>query len=146
MKSYTKTITPDLTAAQVNALDGTPINIIPAPPAGYMIAIDDFICAKTSGTAVGSCSTQPIVLVYTGDATPIWGLDAVGAVTNSNAVLATGTSSATYITARGIPFKVAEAGSVITGNGVDISAPGSSISGFDGTLQVTVTFRIVKIG
>lgn len=105
MRSYTKTINPDLTAAQVNALDGTPINIIPAPPAGYMIAIDDFIVSKTSGTAAAS-----------------------------------------YITARGISFKVAEAGSALTGVGVDISAPGSTIGSFDGTLQVTATFRIVKIG
>lgn len=146
MRSITKTVSPALTAAQVNALDSTPINIIPAPPAGYMIAVDDFICSKLSGTAVGSCTTQPIGLVYTGDTSLIWGLDAAGAVTNSNALIATGTTAATYITARGLPLAVAEAGSVITGNGVDISAPGSTIGSFDGTMQVTVTFRIVKIG
>jgi len=146
MRIITKTVSPALTAAQVNALDSTPVNVIPAPPAGYMIVVDEMILSKLSGTAVGSCTTQPIGLVYTGDTTLIYGMDAAGVVTNSNLVIATGASSSAYVTARGLPIKQALANSICTGKGVDISAPGATIGSADCTMQCTLTFRIVKIG
>ena len=141
MKTFAKTVT--LTSAQVNALDSAPINVVPAPQSGYALIPQNLIVAKTSGTAVGSCANDPICLVYTGDTTPLVSLDAIGADTVSNAVLATGNSSATYTAANGFPYASAE---VYAGKGIDISAPGATIGSFDGTLQVTVLFNIVKIG
>lgn len=141
MKTFARTIT--LTAAQVNALDTTPINVIPAPQAGYALIPQNLIVAKTSGTAVGSCANDPICLVYNGDTTPLVSLDAVGAATVSNAVLATGATAATYTTANGVTYASAE---VYVGKGIDIGADGATVQNFDGTLQVTVLFNIVKIG
>ena len=141
-----RTISKELTAAQVNALDGTPVNVIPAPAAGYSIKVTSFLVAKTSGTAAGSCATQPIGLVYTGDTELIAALDAVGAATNSNLVLATGTAAASYLNANGDVFSEAFTGTVSSGTGVDISAPGATVGSFDGTLQVTVSYQLLKIG
>jgi hypothetical protein len=144
MKQITKTIV--LTAAQVNALDATDVNIIPAPKAGYQIKIDSFLVSKLSGTAVGSCTNDPIALCHTGETTLLAALDAVGAATNSNLVLATGTAAASYLTATGDIFSEAVAGADATAKGVDVTGQGATIGSFDGTLQVTVGFRIVKIG
>lgn len=141
MKTFARTVT--LTAAQVNALDTTPINVIPAPQSGYALIPQNLIVAKTSGTAVGSCANDPICLLYTGDTTQLISLDANNAATVSNAVLATGNSAATYTAANGSNIASAE---VYAGKGIDISAPGATIANFDGTLQVTVLFNIVKIG
>jgi hypothetical protein len=141
MKTFARTVT--LTAAQVNALDATPINVIPAPQSGYALIPQNLIVAKTSGTAVGSCANDPICLVYTGDTTQLISLDANNVATVSNAVLATGNSAATYTAANGSNISSAE---VYVGKGIDISAPGAVIANFDGTLQVTVLFNIVKIG
>jgi hypothetical protein len=141
MKTFAKTVT--LTAAQVNDLENTPINVVPAPQSGYALIPQNLIVAKTSGTAVGSCANDPICLVYTGDTTPLVSLDAIGAATVSNAVLATGATAATYTAANGFPYASAE---VYAGKGIDIGASGATIGSFDGTLQVTVLFNIVKIG
>lgn len=144
MKSITKTIV--LTAAQVNALDSTDVNIIPAPKAGYQIKIDSFLASKISGTAVGSVANEPIGLCHTGGSTLLAGLDAVGGDTNSNDLLSTGTGTSTYLTVNGEIFSVALAGADANGKGVDVTGQGATIGSFDGTLQVTVGFRIVKIG
>jgi len=141
MKTFARTVT--LTAAQVNALDTTPINVIPAPQSGYALIPQNLIVAKTSGTAVGSCANDPICLVYTGDTTQLISLDANNVATVSNAVLSTGATAATYTAANGSNIASAE---VYVGKGIDISAPGATIANFDGTLQVTVLFNIVKIG
>ena len=142
MKTFARTVT--LTAAQVNALDSSPINVVPAPQSGYALIPQNLIVAKTSGTAVGSCANDPIALVYTGDITPLIALDAVGAATNSNLVLATGATAATYTASNGV--QLSASAEVYAGKGIDISAPGATIGSFDGTLQVTVLFNIVKIG
>jgi hypothetical protein len=135
-----------LTAAQVNALDGTDINIVPAPPAGYQIRPISMTCTKSSGTAVGSCANDPIGLCYTGETTVLMGLDAVGAATNSNLLLATGTAAASYLTAVGTLFGTAVAGADATAKGLDVTGQGAAIANFDGTLQVTVTCQLYKVG
>jgi hypothetical protein len=140
MKTFARTTT--LTAAQVNALAGSPINVVPAPQAGYALIPQNLIVVKKSGTAVGSCVNDPIALFYTGDTTPLVSLDAIGAAVVSNAILATGATAATYTAANGFLYSSAE---VYAGKGIDISAPGATIASFDGTLQVTVLFNIVKI-
>lgn len=139
MKTYTRTKV--LTAAQVNALDGTDINIIPAYP-GQQIRPVEMIVTKLSGTAAGSCANDPIGLCYTGETTVLMGLDAVGAATNSNLVLATGTAAASYLTAVATLFATTTAGADSTGKGLDITGQGATIGSFDGTLQVTVTFEL----
>jgi hypothetical protein len=144
MKQITKTIV--LTAAQVNALDATDVNIIPAPKAGYQIKIDSFLVSKLSGTAVGSCANDPIGLCYTGESTILSALDAVGAATHSNLVLTSGTTASSYRTATGTIFSEIVSGANATAKGVDVTGQGATIGSFDGTLQVTVGFRIVKIG
>lgn len=141
MKTFARTIT--LSAAQVNDLENTPVNVIPAPPAGFALIPQNLIVAKTSGTAVGSCANDPICLVYNGDTTPLISLDAVGAATVSNLVLVTGATAATYTAANGSNYASAE---VYAGKAIDIGADGATIANFDGTLQVTVLFNIVKIG
>lgn len=141
MKTFARTIT--LSAAQVNALASTPINVVPAPQAGYALIPQSLIVVKKSGTAVGSCANDPIGLFYTGDADVIIGLDAVGAATRSNLVLATGATAATYTAA--LARNVSVSSDVYAGKGIDIGADGATIANFDGTLQVTVLFNIVKI-
>lgn len=141
MKTFAKTIT--LTAAQVNALDTTPVNVIPAPKAGLAIVPHSLIVAKTSGTAAGSCADEPIGLVYTGTTSLLNSLDEPEFATNSNAVLSMGAAKANYISVVG---KATATSQIIPAKGVDISAPGAAISGFTGTLQVTVLFHIVSIG
>lgn len=135
-----------LTAAQVNALDATDINIVPAPPSGYQVRPINMIVTKLSGTAVGSCANDPIGLCYTGETTVLGGLDAVGAATNSNLVLATGTAAGTYLTAQGTIFSTAVAGADSTAKGLDITGQGATIGSFDGTLEVTVTCVLYKVG
>lgn len=142
-KLFEKKVT--LTAAQVNALDSTPITIIPAPASGKMIVVESMIVSKTSGTAVGSATDDPIGLVYTGDTTLIFLLDAVGAATVTNAVISTGATAATYLTVEAAKVEVNEARSVLSGKGIDITAPGATIGSFDGTLDVTITFAIKDI-
>lgn len=142
MKLFARTIT--LTAAQVNALDTTPINVIPAPPSGFALIPQNLIVAKTSGTAVGSCANDPIGLFYTGDTDVIIGLDAVGAATRSSLVLSSGNSAATYTAVSG--KNVSASSDVYAGKGIDVAADGATVQNFDGTLQVTVLFNIVKIG
>lgn len=144
MKTLTKTVV--LSAAQVNALDSTDVNIIPACPAGYQIKPEFFMVSKLSGTAVGSCANDPIGLCYTGGSTILSALDAVGAATNSNLVLTTGTAAASYLTATGDIFSEAVAGADATAKGIDITGQGATIGSFNGTLQVTVGFKIYKIG
>ena len=141
MKTFARTIT--LRASQVNDLENTPVNVIPAPPSGFALIPQNLIVAKTSGTAVGSCANDPIALVYTGDSTQLISLDANNSATVSNAVLATGATAATYTAANGSNYASAE---VYAGKGIDVAAPGAIIANFDGTLQVTVLFNIVKIG
>jgi hypothetical protein len=141
MKTFAKTIT--LTAAQVNALDTTPVNVIPAPKAGLAIVPHSLIVAKTSGTAVGSCADEPIGLVYTGTASLLNSLDEPEFSTNSSAILSMGATKETYISVVG---KASATSQVIPAKGVDISAPGADVKGFNGTLQVTVLFHLVSIG
>lgn len=138
MKTFARTIT--LRASQVNDLENTPVNVIPAPPAGFALIPQNLIVAKTSGTAVGTCSGAPIGLVYNGDATV---LVALGSAANSQTLLATGATAATYTCINGTLVASPE---VYVGKAIDISAPGATIGSFDGTLQVTVLFNIVKIG
>jgi len=144
MKTLTKTVV--LSAAQVNALDSTDVNIIPACPAGYQIKPEFFMVSKLSGTAQGSCANDPIGLCYTGGSTILSALDAVGAATHSNLVLTSGTTASTYRTATGTIFSEIVAGADATAKGIDITAQGAAISNFNGTLQVTVGFKIYKIG
>lgn len=139
MKTYTRTFV--LTAAQVNALDSTDINLIPGL-SGYILIPTQMICTKLSGTAVGSCANDPIGLCYTGESTILMGLDAVGAATNSNLLLATGTAASSYLTATALSINTATAGADNTGKGIDITGQGATIGSFDGTLQVTVSFVI----
>lgn len=141
-----RTISKELTAAQVNALDSAPTTVIPAPAAGHTIKVLNFFVTKTSGTAAGSCANQPIGLVYTGDTELIASLDAAGAATNSNLVLATGTAAASYLTANGDIHSECFTGTVSSGVGVDIAAPSATVGSFDGTLQVTISYQIMKVG
>lgn len=143
MKTFARTIT--LTAAQVNALDTTPVAVIPAPKAGLAIVPQSLIVAKTSGTAVGSCSNETISLVYSGQTSPLLSLDAADAETpaNANAVISTGNSPSTYLSVVGKNQAVSE---VKPATGVSISAPGADVKQFNGTLQVTVLFNLVQIG
>lgn len=145
MKTFSKTIV--LTAAQVNALDGTDINILPAPrETDVLLKPLSLVVSKLSGTAVGSVANDPIGLCYTGETTVIGGLDAVGAATNSNLVVSTGAAAAAYLTAVGSMFDVAPAYADCVGKGVDVTGQGATIANFDGTLQVTVTYQMIKIG
>lgn len=141
-----RTISKEFTAAQVNALDGTDVTIIPAAGAGTQIKIVSFLVSKTSGTAAGSCANDPIALCYTGDTTILAALDAVGAATNSNLVLTTGTAAASYLTATGDIFSEAVTGTAASNKGVDLTAQGATVGSFDGTLQVTVSYQVVKLG
>lgn len=138
MKTFARTIT--LTAAQVNDLENTPVNVIPAPPTGYALIPQNLIIAKTSGTAVGTCTGAPIGLLYSGDPTLILTLDNN---TKTQDLLAIGNSAATYTCINGTRVASVE---VYTNKAIDIAAPGATIAAFDGTLQVTVLFNIVKIG
>jgi hypothetical protein len=137
MKTFARTIT--LTAAQVNDLENTPVNVVPAPQAGYALIPQNLIVAKKSGTAVGTCTTAPIGIVYTGDTTL---LQVLGSAANCQTLLSIGATSATYMCINATPVASPE---VYSGKGIDISAPGAAIASFDGTLQVTVLFNIVKI-
>jgi hypothetical protein len=139
-------VTKVLTAAQVNDLENTNINIMSAPAAGYQLRPFQFIVSKLSGTAAGSCADDPIALVYTGETTILAALDAVGAATNSNLVLTTGTAAASYLTATGDFFSEAVTGADSTAKGIDVTAQGATVGSFDGTLQVTVIAYLVKIG
>lgn len=145
MKQITKTVV--LTAAQVNALDSTAITIIPAPASTSLIVIEEITFAKLSGTAVGSCSTAPITTVYTGETTAIAGF---ASAANTQTFLSTGATAANYLVTTKKPSVdfggagVAQADCV--GKGIDITGTGATIGSFDGTLQVTATFKIVKIG
>lgn len=143
MKTYTRTFV--LNAAQVNALDSTDVNLIPGID-GYLLVPTFFACTKLSGTAVGSVTTQPIALCYTGGSTRLVGLDAAGSATNSNALLSTGNASSSYVTAVGTPVARTTSGTASTGKGIDITGQGATIGSFDGTLQVTVSFVIYAIG
>lgn len=55
-----------VTAAQVLALNGTPIQLVPAPGAGYAVIVDGYSVATPGGTAytIGSTSDN-IALKYT---------------------------------------------------------------------------------
>jgi hypothetical protein len=135
MKTFAKTVT--LTSTQVNALNGTPIVVVPAPQSGYALVPQNLIIAKTSGTAVGT-SAGAIGLGYDGTSTLVVSI----AQATAQSVLATGATAATYTSA--VSAGSAGAG-VYAGKAIDISA-GGAVASFDGTLQVTVLFNIVKIG
>jgi hypothetical protein len=60
-----------------------------------------------------------LLICYTGETTILAALDAVGAATNSNLVVSTGTTAATYLTATGDIFSEAVAGADASGKGID---------------------------
>lgn len=134
MKTFAKTIT--LTSTQVNALNATPIIVVPAPQAGYAIIPQSLVLVKKSGTAVGT-SAGAIGIGYDGTSTLVISV----AQATAQSVLSTGAAASAYTTA--VSAGSAGAG-VYSGKGIDISA-GGAVASFDGTLQVTVLFNIVKI-
>lgn len=134
MKTFARTIT--LSAAQVNALNGTPIIVVPAPQAGYAIIPQSLVLAKKSGTAVGT-SAGAIGIGYDGTSTFLISI----AQPQAEDVLDTGATASAYTSA----VSAGSAGvGVYSGKGIDISASGA-VASFNGTLQVTVLFNIVKI-
>lgn len=134
MKTFARTIT--LTTSQVNGLGTTAIIVVPAPQAGYAIIPQSLVLVKKSGTAVGT-SAGAIGLGYDGTSTLVVSV----AQATAQSVLSTGAAAAAYTSA--VSAGSAGAG-VYSGKAIDISA-GAAVASFDGTLQVTVLFNIVKI-
>jgi len=135
MKTFARTVT--LTAAQVNALDSTPINVVPAPQSGYALIPQSLLIAKTSGTSAGT-SAGAIGVGYDGSAEL---LISIGQV-HAQDVLNDGAAANAYTSA---VSSGSSGNGVYSGKALDISASGA-VASFDGTLQVTVLFNIVKIG
>jgi hypothetical protein len=134
MKTFARTIT--LTTSQVNGLGTTAIIVVPAPQAGYALIPQSIILVKKSGTAVGT-SAGAIGLGYDGSSALVVSV----ASTQAQLVLATGAAASAYTSA--VSAGSAGAG-VYAGKALDIFASGA-VASFDGTLQVTVLFNIVKI-
>jgi len=134
MKTFARTIT--LTTSQVNGLGTTAIIVVPAPQAGYALIPQSIILVKKSGTAVGT-SAGAIGLGYDGSSALVVSV----ASTQAQSVLATGAAASAYTAA--VSAGSAGAG-VYAGKALDIFASGA-VASFDGTLQVTVLFNIVKI-
>jgi hypothetical protein len=134
MKTFARTIT--LTTSQVNDLETTAIIVVPAPQAGYALIPQSLILVKKSGTAVGT-SAGAIGLGYDGSSALVVSV----ASTQAQSVLATGAAASAYTSA--VSAGSAGAG-VYSGKALDIFASGA-VASFDGTLQVTVLFNIVKI-
>ena len=114
----------------------TAIIVVPAPQAGYAIIPQSLVLVKKSGTAVGT-SAGAIGIGYDGSTALVISV----ASTQAGNVLSTGAAASAYTTA--VSAGSAGAG-VYSGKALDIYASGT-VASFDGTLQVTVLFNIVKI-
>ena len=134
MKTFARTTT--LTSSQVNGLGTTAIIVVPAPQAGYAIIPQSLVLVKKSGTAAGT-SAGAIGIGYDGSSALVISV----ASTQAQSVLSTGAAASAYTTA--VSAGSAGAG-VYSGKALDIFASGA-VASFDGTLQVTVLFNIVKI-
>ena len=140
MKTIAKTRI--LSAAEVLAFDtNVEYEIFPAPASGWILKPKYFIVAKLSGTAVGAAGGA-WTFVYSGETTAL----ATIADVVSDAVLATGTTAATYTMAF---TEAATDQAVIAG---DSAAKGISFKSANTTtnsdckLQVTVVADLIKIG
>jgi predicted RecA/RadA family phage recombinase len=128
-----QSVTINLTAAQIKALHGTPIQVLPAPGAGKVIVPGESLFVFTYGT-VQMTAGSTVGLVAHGGTTPFISGGSVptaaitGAV-NSNTAL--GPASATT----GVALTV--------NTGVDIAASGSEFATGDGTATYTLYYRVV---
>jgi hypothetical protein len=63
---FTRCVTKFITSAQLLALFGTPIEVVPAPGAGRFIQVEKWMAYKPAGTAyAGIAGTEDLTLKYT---------------------------------------------------------------------------------
>jgi hypothetical protein len=121
-----------LTAAQIIAMNGAPVNILPAPPAGQAIVVDQFIAQMKPGatqfTGGGAVSFQ-----YHGTAVVPHSANIPAATINS------ATASENVVPP---PTGVIQPP---TATGIDITNAAAAFATGNGTLVVTVFYSIITL-
>lgn len=128
-----KVATVTLTAAQVNALNTTAIDVIAAPAAGKVIIIDSVEASKAAGTAyTGVGTTDDIQLRYTNSS------GVVAATVEGTGLL--DSTSATLSAAKGASGIIPVAGAKI----VAFNA-GDGVAAGDSDVKLLIQYRLVNV-
>lgn len=127
-------ITFNVSAAQIIAMNGAPVNLIAAPPAGYCIIVDN-IMIEMNRTATAFTGGGAVNLQYTGAAQAHTG-------TLPAAVVTTG-GAGTVLTQLG-PATGASGTTVPTATGIDITNATGAFAAGTGTMKVMIDYRIIK--
>ncbi len=136
--SSSGTIIAHVTTAQVKALRATPITLISAPAAGYMIVVNrvlvDYVFVTTPYTVPGG-STLAFKI----------GTNVVATAINATGLLDQGANTLAYTSATNLVTGVANAG--FTGLPLKISnTGGAEFTLGDGEVFVYVDYTIIKVG
>lgn len=121
-----------ITSVQILAL-ATPLNLIPAPPAGFAVIIDNMLMTMTR-TATQYAAGSAVGAVYTG------GSVAAHSGTLPAAVV---TGAAGVVLTQFGPPTAANGTTVPTATGVDLGVAGAAFTTGTGTLKVTIDYRVV---
>lgn len=127
----------NLTAAQLIAMNGAAVNVIPAPGAGLAIIVDGILFEFTTGsvafTGGGAVSFQ-----YHGTSTPVHAGSVPASVVTSGA--AAGTQTLTELG----PAVAANGTTVPVNTGVDITNATAAFAAGNGTAKAQIRYRVVQ--
>lgn len=125
-----KTVSKHLTTAQVKALNTTAIELIPAPGAGKVISVIDFVCKLTFGSAAFDATID----LKIGNST------VVGTLPQS--ILENFIEQAASKIAKGV--QVASLGNVVANDGISIKSTADSVAG-GGSIDIYVTYNVIEL-
>lgn len=127
----------NLTAANLIAMNGTPVNIIPAPGAGMAVVVDSVLFEMTPGTVAftGGGTSQ---FNYHGGSTP------VHAGTVPASVVTSASSGVQTVTQLGMAVQAI--GTTVPANtGVDITNNTAAFAAGNGVAKVQIRYRVVAL-
>jgi len=123
-----------LTAAQLIAMNATPVSLIAAPPAGYSVVVDNILFVITT-TATQFTGGGAVTFPYHGGS--------VNAHTGSIPASVVTAGAGTTLTQLG-PATGANGTTVPTATGVDITNATAAFAAGTGTAKVVIDYRVVR--
>jgi len=126
-----KTVTVNVSSAQIQAMYATPVEIMAGPGAGKIIVIDQVYCKYNYGTVQYSNGNNVSIrgTSNTGNGFIVMGVTAMRAAANS--MLLNGDAPANYVP--------------VDNDGVEIYNDTSGYTGGDGTLTLKIRYRVITL-
>lgn len=123
-----------LSAAQIIAMNGTPVTLIPAPGAGFAIAVDSVVI-EVNRTATAFTGGGPVNIVYHGSATAI-----VAPMLAAN--VTTGGAGQVILS---LANNLTNGATVLANTAVDITNGTAAFAAGTGTAKVFLKYSIVTL-